>query len=149
MLSRHSDKVQIVDISTSPQMKHEPDITCPTRSAGCPTRTARTAPDGRREPSEGRRSTTGTTTRSSGRRAGARGYLHKSLNSGGLVNAISRCTAATPLPVADDAEPAQTWPGQALGLSEREAEMLTFIMRGLSNEEIARRAYLSIHTVKT
>ena len=42
-----------------------------------------------------------------------------------------------------------SWPGQAAGLSQREAEVLTFIVRGLTNEEIGRRSFLSINTVKT
>ena len=36
-----------------------------------------------------------------------------------------------------------------LGLSKREHEVLTLMAQGLSNQEIADRAYLSIHTVKT
>jgi NarL family two-component system response regulator LiaR len=42
-----------------------------------------------------------------------------------------------------------TWPGQVFGLSHRESELLTFITRGLSNEEIAQRSFLSINTVKS
>jgi DNA-binding NarL/FixJ family response regulator len=41
------------------------------------------------------------------------------------------------------------WPGQALGLSERESEVLALICQGLSNDDITKRAYLSINTVKT
>ena len=35
------------------------------------------------------------------------------------------------------------------GLSERESEILALITQGLSNQEIADRAYLSINTVKS
>ena len=52
-------------------------------------------------------------------------------------------------PEIDDDHAMPTWPGQEHGLSARESEMLTFIARGLSNQEIAERAYLSINTVKT
>ena len=41
------------------------------------------------------------------------------------------------------------WPGRAEGLSPREGEVLALICRGLTNEEIAARAYLSVNTVKT
>lgn len=41
------------------------------------------------------------------------------------------------------------WPGRGHGLSAREAEMLGFVCRGLTNDEIAARAYLSVNTVKT
>jgi DNA-binding NarL/FixJ family response regulator len=39
--------------------------------------------------------------------------------------------------------------GVNVGLSAREAEILTLIARGLSNEEIADRDFISINTVKT
>ena len=41
------------------------------------------------------------------------------------------------------------WPGRAAGLTPREAEILALITQGLSNQEIANRAYLSINSVKT
>lgn len=41
------------------------------------------------------------------------------------------------------------WPGQERGLSPREAELLALIVRGLTNQEMAERAYLSINTIKT
>jgi NarL family two-component system response regulator LiaR len=41
------------------------------------------------------------------------------------------------------------WPAREAGLSAREAEMLGFVCRGLSNDEIAARAYLGVNTVKT
>ena len=41
------------------------------------------------------------------------------------------------------------WPGRAAGLSPREAEVLALITRGLSNQEIADRAHVSINSIKT
>ena len=41
------------------------------------------------------------------------------------------------------------WPGKAAGLSSREAEIIALITQGLSNQDIADRAYLSINSVKT
>jgi len=41
------------------------------------------------------------------------------------------------------------WPGDVHGLTRREVEMLDLIARGLSNQEIADAAYLSINSVKT
>ena len=46
-------------------------------------------------------------------------------------------------------DPALSWPGQGLGLTERESEMLTLITRGLTNAEIASRSYLGINSVKS
>ena len=40
-------------------------------------------------------------------------------------------------------------PGRRAGLTPREAEVLALITKGLSNEEIAAGAFLSINTVKT
>lgn len=42
-----------------------------------------------------------------------------------------------------------TWPGAEQGLSGRESEILVYICQGLSNQEIAARAYVSVNTVKT
>ena len=41
------------------------------------------------------------------------------------------------------------WPGRSAGLTPREAEIIALITQGLSNQEIAERAFLSINSVKT
>ncbi len=41
------------------------------------------------------------------------------------------------------------WPGRSHGLSQREAEMICWISRGLTNDEIARVTYLSPNSVKS
>ena len=41
------------------------------------------------------------------------------------------------------------WPGRAVGLSPREAEIVALITQGLSNQEIADRIFLSVNSVKT
>ena len=89
------------------------------------------------------------------RRQGAAGYLSKSLGADELVAAIVAIHDGRPVPdgartgTGDAGEPVLTWPGQVDGLTQRESEMLSFITRGLTNDQIARRAYLSINTVKT
>ena len=40
------------------------------------------------------------------------------------------------------------WPGRAAGLSPREAEVLALITQDLSDQEIADRAYLDVHSVQ-
>jgi NarL family two-component system response regulator LiaR len=87
------------------------------------------------------------------RSQGAAGYIHKGLDGAELVKAMTAIhegrTWESRDPEIDDDHSMTTWPGQEHGLSARESEMLTFIARGLSNQEIAERAYLSINTVKT
>jgi NarL family two-component system response regulator LiaR len=88
--------------------------------------------------------------------AGAVGYLSKSLRAKEIVDALEAIrdgeivVLTNALPSHHD-EPAVEvgWPGQAQGLSPRESEVLAFITQGLSNQEIAETAYLSINSVKT
>jgi NarL family two-component system response regulator LiaR len=84
---------------------------------------------------------------------GAAGYIHKGLPPDELVKAILAIAhgdyqeSPTTATSEDDSMP--TWPGREAGLTPRESEILTFIARGLSNDEIARSAYLSINTIKS
>ncbi len=41
------------------------------------------------------------------------------------------------------------WPGRAEGLTPREAEVVALITQGLSNQQVADRAFLSINSVKS
>ncbi|MGZ8738479.1 MAG: response regulator transcription factor [Nocardioides sp.] len=85
---------------------------------------------------------------------GAAGYIHKGLSAAELADAIvaiheGRSWESRDPGLGDDEDTMPSWPGQEHDLSPRESEMLTFIARGLSNQEIADSAYLSINTVKT
>jgi len=86
---------------------------------------------------------------------GAAGYIHKGLPPDELVDAvvaIHEGTYSESKPASVNLDEQQTmpaWPGQDAGLSPRESEILGFIAQGFTNEDIARRAYLSINTVKT
>lgn len=86
--------------------------------------------------------------------AGASGYISKGVTGEELVKLIERVHAGERVAPEEEGEEGidgvfGTWPGEANGLSPREAEVLALICQGLSNEEIADRAYLSINTVKT
>jgi two-component system, NarL family, response regulator LiaR len=151
MLAQHQDRVQIVDLTTSPTMPHDPDVILFDTFGRLPEedvklrRLIESNPTAKvvvyswsDYPEEAARS------------QGAAGYLSKNLSSTDLVAAILAIhSGEAPSEPKGDESPELTWPGQPLGLSAREAEMLTFIVRGLSNEEIARRSYLSVNTVKT
>ncbi|NHN54737.1 response regulator transcription factor [Calidifontibacter sp. DB0510] len=86
---------------------------------------------------------------------GVRGVLPKSLEPKELVRAIERIAAgeivrpAAGITASGGANVGRDWPGRAEGLTEREADVIALISQGLSNDEITRRLYLSINTVKS
>ena len=83
---------------------------------------------------------------------GARGYLPKSLSGAELADAVVRIAAGETVVV----EPPTTnagavhgsWPGKDMGLTEREADTLALLVKGLENEAIAEELYVSPNTVK-
>ncbi len=84
---------------------------------------------------------------------GASGYLSKVLTGPQIVAALERVmtgdTVILPGLRESSVNGAGDWPGRAIGLTPREAEIIALITQGLSNDEIAQRAYLSINSVKT
>lgn len=83
---------------------------------------------------------------------GAKGYLAKSLSAEELVEGIEQIATGHRVAVLgqnDSTLSATAWPGEAAGLTPREAEMLALIVQGRSNEEIASSCYLSPNTVKS
>src|ERR1700729_173927 len=98
-------------------------------------------------------------------RAGARSYLTKDADrtriaqalhaaAGGLTvvdpraHATLLAAASAPRPETAQVAPAGAVPPPD-GLTQREAEILSLIARGLTNPEIAAQLYLSNHTIKT
>jgi NarL family two-component system response regulator LiaR len=85
--------------------------------------------------------------------AGARGYLSKVLTGPQIVSALERIMAGEVVVLPGDHETSVggvgDWPGRLAGLSPREAEILALITQGLTNRDIADRAYLSVNSVKT
>lgn len=57
--------------------------------------------------------------------------------------------ADDPPPPPEAAENHADWPGREYGLTMREAEMIAMITQGLTNTEIAHRAFISGNTVKS
>jgi NarL family two-component system response regulator LiaR len=84
---------------------------------------------------------------------GASGYLSKVLTGTAIVGALERIMAGETVIMAGDHETsvggAGDWPGRAAGLSSREAEVVALIARGLSNQEIAERVFLSVNSIKS
>ncbi|WP_137293896.1 DNA-binding response regulator [Nocardioides dongxiaopingii] len=85
--------------------------------------------------------------------AGAGGYVSKGVDAEQLVDAIERIHAGEVVTPAGAGQPDGDafgrWPGEEHGLSARESEVLGLICQGLSNEEITRRAWIGMNTVKT
>ena len=85
--------------------------------------------------------------------AGAWGYLSKVLTGEVIVEALERIISGEIVVLTGDHETsvggAGDWPGRSAGLSSREAEIVALITRGLTNQEIAERAHVSLNTVKT
>ena len=83
---------------------------------------------------------------------GVAGYLSKSLNAAQLVEALTMIHAGksvlSPAPNARQLVGGD-WPGREEGLTAREAEVLSLITMGLSNQEIAERTSLSINSIKS
>jgi two-component system, NarL family, response regulator LiaR len=86
-------------------------------------------------------------------RRGVAGYLSKALGGADLAAALVRIHAGeVVVPEATDDETpvaAGDWPGRAHGLTPREAEIIALITQGLSNQDIATKASLSINSVKS
>jgi DNA-binding NarL/FixJ family response regulator len=84
---------------------------------------------------------------------GARGCISKSVTAPELVDALERVNQGE-IVVSDDPGPdapltVEAWPGKEHGLSPRESEVIALIAQGLSNDEVAERAFLSVNSVKT
>lgn len=150
MLAGHPDRVQIVEVTTDARMSHEPDVILFDTFGRLPDDDVKL----RRVVAENDAKVVvyswDSYPEDAARRLGIAGYLHKSATAEEVVAAVVAAHAGEPVATPrHDEDPGLTWPGQVHGLSEREAEMVSFIVRGLSNEDIARRAFLSINTVKS
>jgi two-component system, NarL family, response regulator LiaR len=83
---------------------------------------------------------------------GVRGYLSKSLPASKLVDALVAIHAGKVVVSPSAGRSALVggdWPGREEGLTAREAEVLSLITMGLSNQEIAERTMLSLNSIKS
>jgi DNA-binding NarL/FixJ family response regulator len=94
-----------------------------------------------------------------GLRAGAKGYLTKQVVAEELLDHVRRVLdgeivvdpglAGRVALSAARLDRGEFWPGAALGLSQRESEVLELIVRGKSNKNIAEDLMLGDETIKT
>lgn len=92
-------------------------------------------------------------------RVGASGYLLKSISSDELVRqlelvrdgetAIDPGLAARAVDTASRLQRDEFWPGARQGLTQRESEILSYMVTGLSNRGIARKLIIGDETVKS
>jgi DNA-binding NarL/FixJ family response regulator len=87
------------------------------------------------------------------RRAGAHGYLSKTMPARDLVMALEAVHAGENV-VSDPPRRARAasgldWPGRHEGLTDREAEILALITQGRNNADVAALTFLSPNTVKS
>ncbi|EKF24935.1 bacterial regulatory s, luxR family protein [Mycolicibacterium hassiacum DSM 44199] len=92
-------------------------------------------------------------------RVGASGYLLKSISSDELVRqlefahrgeiAIDPGMAARAVDTAARIQRDEFWPGARQGLTQRESEILSYLVNGLSNRAIAAKLVIGDETVKT
>ncbi len=92
-------------------------------------------------------------------RVGASGYLLKSISSDDLVRqlefvqrgetAIDPGMAARAVDTAARMQRHEFWPGARQGLTQRESEILSFVVNGLSNRAIATKLVIGDETVKS
>jgi DNA-binding NarL/FixJ family response regulator len=92
-------------------------------------------------------------------RVGASGYLLKSISSDELVRqlefvhggetAIDPGMAARAVDTAARLSRDEFWPGARQGLTQRESEILSFVVNGLSNRAIAAKLVIGDETVKS
>ncbi|WP_210649652.1 response regulator transcription factor [Nocardioides sp. SYSU D00065] len=83
---------------------------------------------------------------------GVRGYLSKSLPAARLVDALAAISAGEVVVSPSRGRSSLVggdWPGREEGLTAREAEVLSLITMGLSNQEIAERTLLSLNSIKS
>ncbi|CAM3617694.1 MAG: response regulator transcription factor [Actinobacteria bacterium] len=78
--------------------------------------------------------------------AGADGFLTKRASAAELLATVEAVLRGDPVP---EHGPRGEEPPAFPGLSQRESEVLVLIGRGLSNQEIADRIYVSVNSVKT
>ena len=85
-------------------------------------------------------------------RSGAAGVISKKVSPEQLVLAVQRVHAGEQvIPDHDTSDHEQfgRWPGDHIGLSARESEVLALICQGLSNQRVGDTLYLSTNTIKT
>ena len=87
-------------------------------------------------------------------RAGAQGFISKAVPRQQIIDGIKHAAKGERVVLTQrtqhaQLDPALEWPGRAIGLTERESELLSLLPTGMSNRELGSHLYVSENTIKT
>ena len=83
---------------------------------------------------------------------GVSGYLSKSVDAAELAASLMRIHGGEVVITDQTTRSSKVrgqWPGREYGLTAREAEVVSLVTQGLSNEAIAKQSFISINSVKS
>jgi DNA-binding NarL/FixJ family response regulator len=81
--------------------------------------------------------------------AGASAVLSKARPAAALVEALERVNRGERIIDGAGGQQPVPWPGAARGLTARQSEVVSLLLQGLSNAEIAQALFVDVNTVKT
>lgn len=87
-------------------------------------------------------------------RAGAQGFISKAVPRQLIIDGIKAVAGGDRVILTQRSQHAQIdevlqWPGRAIGLTERESELLSLLSTGMTNRELGGHLYVSENTIKT
>ena len=155
MLAEHDERIEVVELTTEPRISTEVDVILYDTFGRLPSGDTKLPEVAGSSDARVLVFSWDAYSEEAARALGADGYLHKGATAEELVEAVLAAYAGRPVSAetagtagVEDGE-MREWPGKEHGLSPREAEMLTFLARGYTNQEIGECSFLSINTVKT
>jgi len=87
-------------------------------------------------------------------KAGAKGFISKAVSGAQLIDGLRAAARGERVVVHRQSQRAALderlrWPGDHIGLTERESELLALLPSGMTNQELAAHLYVSENTIKT
>jgi two-component system, NarL family, response regulator LiaR len=87
-------------------------------------------------------------------RAGAQGFISKAAPRQQIIDGIKAAAGGDRVVLTQRSQHARIdealrWPGQEIGLTERESELLSLLSTGMTNRELGSQLYVSENTIKT
>jgi two-component system, NarL family, response regulator LiaR len=87
-------------------------------------------------------------------KAGAKGFISKALSGAQIIDGLRAAARGERIVLHRQSQRAALderlrWPGDYIGLTERESELLALLPSGMTNQELAAQLYVSENTIKT